>query len=117
MGNTPNIRFKGFTDDWEQRKFSDVFTGLQNNTLSRSELNYESGTVKNVHYGDVLIKFGDYIDASKEELPFINDDSKVEKFKGSFLHNGVTIIADTAEDHTVVKRTEIQGGQNVKQRS
>lgn len=72
---------------WEQRKFSDVFTGLQNNTLSRSELNYESGTVKNVHYGDVLIKFGDYIDASKEELPFINDDSKVEKFKGSFLHN------------------------------
>ncbi|RHN04804.1 restriction endonuclease subunit S, partial [Roseburia intestinalis] len=28
MGNTPNIRFKGFTDDWEQRKFKDVFDGL-----------------------------------------------------------------------------------------
>ena len=24
MGNTPNIRFKGFTDDWEQRKFGDI---------------------------------------------------------------------------------------------
>lgn len=24
MGNTPNIRFKGFTDDWEQRKLEDV---------------------------------------------------------------------------------------------
>ena len=24
MANTPRIRFKGFTDDWEQRKFSDV---------------------------------------------------------------------------------------------
>ncbi|MGN1175608.1 MAG: restriction endonuclease subunit S [Roseburia sp.] len=24
MGNTPNIRFKGFTDDWEQRKWIDV---------------------------------------------------------------------------------------------
>ena len=24
MANKPNIRFKGFTDDWEQRKFSDV---------------------------------------------------------------------------------------------
>ena len=114
MGNTPNIRFKGFTDDWEQRKFSDVFTGLQNNTLSRSELNYESGTVKNVHYGDVLIKFGDYIDASKEELPFINDDSKVEKFKGSFLHNGDIVIADTAEDETVGKCTEIQGVDDIK---
>ena len=99
---------------WEQRKFSDVFTGLQNNTLSRSELNYESGTVKNVHYGDVLIKFGDYIDASKEELPFINDDSKVEKFKGSFLHNGDIVIADTAEDETVGKCTEIQGVDDIK---
>ena len=26
MGNTPNIRFKGFTDDWEQRKFSELVT-------------------------------------------------------------------------------------------
>ena len=25
MGNTPNIRFKGFTNDWEQRKLGDVF--------------------------------------------------------------------------------------------
>ena len=25
MGNTPNIRFKGFTDDWEQRKLGEVF--------------------------------------------------------------------------------------------
>ena len=24
MGNTPNIRFIGFTDDWEQRKLSEV---------------------------------------------------------------------------------------------
>ena len=112
--NIPRRRFEGFTEDWEQRKFCDVFTGLQNNTLSRSELNYESGTVKNVHYGDVLIKFGDYIDASKEELPFINDDSKVEKFKGSFLHNGDIIIADTAEDETVGKCTEIQGVHDIK---
>ena len=49
---------------WEQRKFKDVFDGLQNNTFSRADLNYESGAVKNVHYGDVLIKFGDFIDVS-----------------------------------------------------
>ena len=24
MGNTPNIRFEGFTDDWEQRKLGDI---------------------------------------------------------------------------------------------
>lgn len=24
MGNTPNVRFKGFTEDWEQRKFGEI---------------------------------------------------------------------------------------------
>ena len=110
----PEIRFKGFTDDWEQRKFSSVFEGLQNNTLSRAELNYESGTVKNVHYGDVLIKFGDYIDASEAELPYISDDAKADKFKNSFLQDGDIIIADTAEDDTVGKCTEIQGSKGLK---
>ncbi|WP_281672330.1 restriction endonuclease subunit S [Pseudoramibacter alactolyticus] len=112
--DVPEVRFKGFTDAWEQRKLSDVFDGLQNNTLSRAELNYDNGSVKNVHYGDVLIKFGDYIDASHEELPFITDDSKADKFKTSYLKDGDIIIADTAEDETVGKCTEIQGAEGVK---
>ncbi|MCR5100836.1 MAG: restriction endonuclease subunit S [Butyrivibrio sp.] len=110
----PEIRFNGFTEAWEQRKFASVFDGLQNNTLSRAELNYESGTVRNVHYGDVLIKFGDYIDASKTELPYISDDTKADKFKNSFLQDGDIIIADTAEDDTVGKCTEIQGSGGLK---
>ena len=112
--STPEIRFPGFTDPWEQRKFASAFDGLQNNTLSRAELNYESGTVKNVHYGDVLIKFGDYIDASETELPYISDDTKSEKFKDSFLQDGDIVIADTAEDDTVGKCTEIRGSKGLK---
>ena len=110
----PQIRFKGFTDDWEQRKFASVFDGLQNNTLSRAELNYENGTVKNIHYGDVLIKFGDYIDASEIELPYVSDEAKADKFKNSYLQDGDIIIADTAEDDTVGKCTEIQGSEGLK---
>ena len=110
----PKFRFSGFTGDWEQRKFDKVFDGLQNNTLSRADLNYESGTVKNVHYGDVLIKFGDYIDASKIDLPYISDDTKADKFKSSFLQDGDIIIADTAEDDTVGKCTEIQGSEGLR---
>ena len=82
--------------------------------MSRADLNYESGMIKNVHYGDVLIKFGDYIDASRTELPYITDDVKAEKFKGSFLRDGDIIIADTAEDDTVGKCTEIQGSEGLK---
>ena len=77
-------------------------------------MNYESGTVKNVHYGDVLIKFGDYIDASETELPYISDDAKADKFKNSFLQDGDIIIADTAEDEAVGKCTEIQGSEGLK---
>jgi len=114
MEMIPKIRFKPYSDTWEQRKFASVFDGLQNNTLSRADLNYESGTVKNVHYGDVLIKFGDYIDAAETELPYISDDARADKFKNSFLQDGDIVIADTAEDDTVGKCTEIQGSEGLK---
>ena len=105
----PEIRFDGFTDDWEQRKLGEILIGLQNNTLSRADLSNETGVAKNVHYGDVLIKFGEVLDVSKEKLPMISDESILSKYKSSFLQNGDIIIADTAEDSTVGKCSEIAG--------
>ncbi len=110
----PKIRFAGFTDAWVQRKFSDVFVGLQNNTLSRADLNYDKGDIKNVHYGDVLIKFGEYIDVASAELPYINDSSIESKFAKSLLADGDIIIADTAEDETVGKCCEITNSDSMK---
>ena len=105
----PEIRFKGFTDPWEQRKFGEVFMSLQNNTLSRAELNDEFGAAQNIHYGDVLIKYDEILDVSKEPLSYIEKQSIADKFKTSYLQNGDVIIADTAEDETVGKCTEIEG--------
>ena len=107
--NVPEIRFKGFTDAWEQRKLKDVLVSLQNNTLSRADLSNEEGVAKNVHYGDVLIKFREILDVSKEKLPMISDESILSKYKASFLQNGDVIVADTAEDSTVGKCSEIAG--------
>ena len=87
----------------------DVLVSLQNNTLSRADLSNESGAAKNVHYGDVLIKFGEVLDAGKEQLPMITDESVLSKYKASFLQNGDVIVADTAEDSTVGKCSEIAG--------
>ena len=101
----PEIRFKGFTDPWEQRKFGEVFMSLQNNTLSRAELNDEFGAAQNIHYGDVLIKYDEILDVSKEPLSYIEKQSIADKFKTSYLQNGDVIIADTAEDETVGKCT------------
>ena len=94
---------------WEQRKLGEILISLQNNTLSRADLSNETGVAKNVHYGDVLIKFGEILDVSKEQLQMILDESVLTKYKSSFLQNGDVIVADTAEDSTVGKCSEIAG--------
>lgn len=105
----PEVRFAGFRGDWEQRKLGDVFVPLQNNTLPRANLNDEHGVALNIHYGDVLIKYGEFLNIAKEHIPYITDEKIVEKFKKSYLQNGDMIVADTAEDETVGKCTEIDG--------
>jgi len=107
--NTPEIRFKGFTDAWEQRKFSYYLDfSVSNNTLSRAGLNYDEGEIKNIHYGDILVKFDSIIDISNPKVPFITG-GKAEDYKNQLLQNGDIIIADTAEDETTGKAVEITG--------
>jgi len=101
-----------FSFSWEQREFTKTFTTLQNNTLSRADLSSERGPAKDVHYGDVLIKFGECLDVRKESLPFITNEELIKKYKSSFLQNGDIVVADTAEDETVGKCTELLGLQN-----
>lgn len=104
----PKLRFPEFNGEWEEKNFYEVFDILQNNTFSRDQLNNENGIVRNIHYGDVLIKYGDYIDCQKEELPFINLENNLSKYEDtSYVKNGDIIIADTAEDYTAGKVTEI----------
>ena len=107
--DAPAIRFKGFSDAWEQRKLGEVLISLQNNTLSRADLSSEEGIAKNIHYGDILVKFGEVIDVKTESLSMISDETVIAKYKSSFLQNGDVIVADTAEDETVGKCTEIAG--------
>ena len=103
----PEIRFAGFTDPWEQRKFGEVFDcTVPNNTLSRAELSYDEGTVLNVHYGDVLIKYDSVLDVQKDDIPRIPHRCR-EDFNGALLQDGDVIIADTAEDETTGKACEI----------
>ena len=105
--SVPKIRFNGFTDDWEQRKFDKVFDcTIPNNTLSRAELRYDEGTVLNVHYGDVLVKYGSVLDVQRDEIPRIPQSCR-EDFRGALLQDGDIIIADTAEDETTGKACEI----------
>lgn len=91
--------------DWEEITFDSLYEPLNNNTYSRDCLNYESGEAKNIHYGDILVKFGEICDVQKEELPFVNDGNSVQKYAS--LQDGDIILADTAEDETVGKAIEL----------
>ena len=107
--NMPALRFAGFSEPWKQSKFDEVFSHVQNNSLSRADLNYKSGYAMNIHYGDILIRFGEYLDVSKYQLPMIANKQLVEKYKSSILKDGDIVIADAAEDETVGKCSELGG--------
>lgn len=107
--NIPTLRFAKFTETWERRKFDNIFMKMKNNNLSRDQLNYNQGIAQNVHYGDILIKFGECLDVKIKQLPYISDHSVVDKYTKSLLENGDIIFADAAEDETVGKCTEIMG--------
>lgn len=104
----PQYKCINYTPAWEQRKFGDCFEFLKSNTLSRAGLNGENGTARNVHYGDILIKFGDCLDGERSDLPFITDDTVLPKYAGSILREGDVIFADTAEDETAGKCVELR---------
>ena len=104
---TPRVRFKGFEGDWSKRNFADIFTYVKNNSFSRDQLNYIEGEVKNVHYGDVLIKFGDIIDSQIDMLPYVTGLKENAISQIAKLQDGDVIIADAAEDNTVGKCSEI----------
>lgn len=106
--DVPEVRFPGFTDAWEQRRFDSVFDPIPSNTLSRADLNYDDGKIKNVHYGDILIKYGAVTDCGKDVLPFITG-AEVSNYQSHLLQNGDVLFADAAEDATVGKATEVAG--------
>lgn len=95
--------------EWDVLPFGDVFRTLSNNTLSRNQLNYDSGSIKNIHYGDVLILFPEVLDCSRDDIPYVNNDVSVS---GQTLQDGDIIISDTAEDETVGKAVEVSNRGN-----
>ena len=89
-------------------RFDEIFQILRNNTLSRECLNYTNVGVKNIHYGDILVKYNTCINDEIDKIPNINSDINFNKISDdNYLKVGDVILADTAEDYTVGKACEI----------
>ena len=91
-------------------KFGEAFELLQNNTFSREELTDIPSSVQNIHYGDVLIKYGSVVNIATDMPPYIKPSNDLQRFsRSSYLCDGDIVFADTAEDYSVGKATEIVG--------
>ena len=99
--------------EWEVEVFHKLGYFLRTNTLSRDKMNNISGCAYNIHYGDILIKYGEILNCTKTIIPQINI-QYINNNLGTNLQNGDIIISDTAEDYTVGKATEIQNINNKK---
>ena len=103
------MRFPEFNDEWENKKLGDLMTFKVTNSYSRDNLNYESGTVKNIHYGDIHTKFQTLFDLEKENVPYVNEDISLNRISEDFYcQEGDVIFADASEDlNDVGKSIEI----------
>jgi len=98
---TPKLRFPEFRDGpgWTGSPMGEVYSFKGNNSLSRDQLNYEHGSVKNVHYGDIHTKFSTLFDIIKESVPFINPSESLDGLRHeNNCIEGDIIFADASED-------------------
>lgn len=86
MRNKPRIRFKGFTEDWEQRKLDDVFQIIDGDRGK----NYP-GTGDFLSNGDVL-----FLDTGNVRKDGFNFDNKryIDFSRDKLLRNGRLILGD-----------------------
>ena len=90
----PKLRFKDFNDRWVVCNFKDHFNIFSTNSLSWDQLNYETGNIKNLHYGIIHSNSENIVDSN--QLPFINDNSIPKRY--TLVESGDLILADTSED-------------------
>ena len=104
---TGKKRLPGFFGEWQSFVFGDLFDFIPNNAFTRAQMDV-SGRVKNIHYGDILTKYGAYISADSKDIPYIAKEIDLSRFSEKcYLQSGDLVIADTAEDETVGKALEV----------
>lgn len=101
-------------EDWDVRRLRETGTFFSTNSLSRVKLNYNNGTIYNIHYGDIHTQFKSHFNIQNEIVPFINNDIKPTTI--NLCKKGDLIIADASEnDDDIGKAIEIinDGNKNI----
>lgn len=111
------MRFPSYSSEWHSYTLGEILTFYSTNSFSREKLNYDTGSVKNIHYGDIHTKFPSIVSIdNNKDIPFINDDLDLSKFsEDQYLREGDLIIADASEDYEDIgKAIEVKDINNEK---
>lgn len=81
-------------EDWEVVRLEDQFKTFATASFSRDQMSNQ-GEVMCIHYGDIHTKYGNIVDANKDEIPFVST-SQAARYK--LLKDGDILLADASED-------------------
>jgi type I restriction enzyme S subunit len=97
----PKLRFPEFRNHptWLAPQLADLYGFKRTNTLSRDNLNYKTGTIRYIHYGDIHTKFKPLFRVRNECVPYVNPDASANGFyDDAFCEEGDIVLADASED-------------------
>jgi len=93
-------------DNWHSIKLKE-FESYKNNTCSRSLTTTNSGRIRNIHYGDILVKFNEIVSLKDCRIDCLTNEGELRS-PADYIQDGDIIIADTAEDETAGKVVEMR---------
>jgi len=97
------LRFPEFTGEWEKCKVSDLLDFYSTNSLSWEQLEYDTNTVMNLHYGLIHVGLPTMVDLAKDKLPNIKKENMPKNFE--LCKEGDVAFADASEDTNEVAKT------------
>ena len=117
-GVVPPLRFPEFrgAGPWKVKRLGEVYRFKPTNSWPRDRLNYEHGTIKNIHYGDIHKGLNATFRIAEEVIPFIDEELATSISEDAFCEPGDIIFADASEDVADIgKAIEIvdTGGQKI----
>lgn len=102
MGNTPNVRFKGFTEDWEQRKVCNITTSYSGGTPKSGSTEYYDGDIPFIRSGEI---YSDKTELFITKLGMKNSSAKI-------VHKGDILYALYGATSGEVSRAKLDGAIN-----
>ncbi len=96
------MRFPEFTEEWGRCKVSELLDFYSTNSLCWEQLEYETNTILNLHYGLIHVGLPTMVDLSKDKLPNIKEGNMPKNFE--LCKDGDIAFADASEDTNEVAK-------------